>query len=501
MEEDFLSIFTMASVVECAFAHAERKPDALCLADGKTRYSYADVRNLVKSRGACLVNLGCAKGDYALVECNQTADFIVWMLACHLVGVIAVPLEKNASETRKSEIMEETGAIVHIGPTSCEELASLQFCNITDPCDNCVSQLDDAAMFPAAEDVAEVLFSTGTTGKSKGIVITHRNNMAIAENIINGLQMKPENVEVIPMPLSHSHGLRRTYSNIVNGSSAVIADGVLALKRLFQLMDDYAATSMDLSPSMLSIIFKLSKDRLGNYADQLDYVQLGSAPLAEDDKDRIRSLLPRTRLYNFYGSTEAGCSCLLEFGMSANKEGCIGKPCVNAEFIVVDEQRNPIQSSPDRLGLLASAGDINMRCYFNAPELTAETMQNGYIFTKDLGYIDEEGYVFMLGRKDDVINFGGVKIAPEEVEAEVLKHPAVRDCACVPITDELTGQKPVLCIALEEGASYDFKEFKAFLAKALDANKQPALVEVIDEIPRTFNGKIIRKELVARFDR
>ncbi len=489
----------MTSVVECAFAHAESKPDALCLADGKTRYSYAEVRDLVKSRSVRLADLGCAKGDYALVECNQSADFIVWMLACHLAGVIAVPLEKNASAIRKLEIKGETGAAAHIGPTPCEELADLRFCDIRDACEDCAARFDVAILFPAAEDVAEILFSTGTTGKSKGVVITHRNNMAIAENIIAGLQMKPGNVEVIPMPLSHSHGLRRTYSNIVNGSSAVIADGVLALKRLFQLMDDYGATSLDLSPSMLSIIFKLSKDRLGTYADQLDYVQLGSAPLAEDDKSRIRALLPTTRLYNFYGSTEAGCSCLLEFGMSSNKEGCIGKPCVNARFIVVDDERNPIDSSPDNLGLLASAGDINMSCYFNAPELTAQTMQDGFIYTKDLGYIDEEGYVYMLGRKDDVINFGGVKIAPEEIEAEVVKHPAVRDCACVPVTDELTGQKPVLCIALEDGESYDFKEFKAFLAKALDANKQPVLVEVLDEIPRTFNGKIIRKDLIARF--
>ena len=196
-----------------------------------------------------------------------------------------------------------------------------------------------APSFPEGEDVAEILFSTGTTGKSKGIVLTHTNDTALAENVICGVSMKPDNVELVPMPLSHSHGLRRTYANLVNGSSVVFADGVTLLKKVFNLMDTYRVTAMDLSPSMLSIIFKLSKDRLGDYAHILDYIQLGSAPLPEEDKVHLSRILPRTRLYNFYGSTEAGCSCLLDFNSMSGKPGCIGKPARNARFIVVDKDR------------------------------------------------------------------------------------------------------------------------------------------------------------------
>lgn len=351
-------------------------------------------------------------------------------------------------------------------------------------------------------------------------------------------------------------------------------------------MEQYHVTSMDLSPSMLSIIFKLSKDRLGDYADQIDYIQLGSAPLPEKDKIHLSRILPKTRLYNFYGSTEAGCSCLLDFNSMSGKPGCIGKPAVNARFIVVDEHRNEIKSSPDNPGFLASAGSINMKEYFKAPELTAAAMENGFIYTKDLGYIDEEGYVYMLGRKDDVINYGGIKISPEEIESVVIQNPAIRDCACIPVKDALTGQAPKLLIVLEgrekqegkfmkgqdertataqsdEGESnrqtakfsgkqgdecrtelndrlaaesigkqatkihdgreksdnhteieqnknaapanpastpaiYDEKAFKAFLAANLDASKQPKYIEIVDEIPRTFNGKIKRNVLLER---
>ena len=277
-------------------------------------------------------------------------------------------------------------------------------------------------------------------------------------------------------------------------------------------MDKYHVTAMDLSPSILNIFFKLSKDRLGDYADVLDYIQLGSAPLSEEDKAHLSRILPKTRLYNFYGSTEAGCSCLMDFnddpagaggstsgGVSGNTQrapGCIGRPAVNAEFIVVDENRNPIESSRDNLGFLASRGAINMKEYFKAPELTAKATDGEYIYTKDLGYIDEDGYVYMLGRKDDVINFGGVKISPEEIESQVIKSDVVRDCACIPMDDAVTGQAPKLFIALEPDAEYDAKAFKSFLTKVLDANKQPKVIEVIDQIPRTFNGKIKRNILI-----
>ncbi len=314
--------------------------------------------------------------------------------------------------------------------------------------------------------------------------------------------MKPDNVELIPMPTSHSPGLRRTYGNMVNGSSVVFVDGIMLLKKVFKMMDDYGVTSMDLSPSMLGIIFKLSGDRLGDYADVLDYIQLGSAPLSDKDKTHLSKILPNTRLYNFYGSTEAGCSCLMDFNEAAaggkpRAGGCIGKPAVNAQFIVVDEDRKEIRSSIDNPGLLASKGKINMREYFNAPELTREVMPDGdYIYTKDLGYIDEDGYIYMLGRKDDVINYGGVKISPEEIESMVIRSDMIADCACIPVDDPLTGQAPKLFIVLNSDEEYDAKSFKIFLSEVLDANKQPKYIEIIDKIPRTFNGKIKRKDLM-----
>ena len=507
------------SVIENIAHHAQETPDKLCLADATKALTYKEVwdaatglaMELGSPAGPIAVQGGTplTKGACIVVECNQSVDYMVWEFAAHLLKAVFVPLEKNAALTRTLEIVGDTDAVLYVGNESNREQVAKPFLPMQAACDYACNKKDradgkyvasiDPEMidFPKSDDVSEILFSTGTTGKSKGIVLTHGNDIAIAENVCTGVEQKPDNVEMIPMPTSHSHGLRRTYANMCNGSSVVFLDGVMFLKKMFKMMDDYHVTSMDLSPSMLSIIFKLGKDRLGDYADVMDYIQLGSAPLPEEDKQHLARILPKTRLYNFYGSTEAGCSCLLDFNKMSGKPGCIGKPAVNAHFIIVDENRNEIESSKDNIGFLASSGAINMREYFKAPELTAETMQNGYIYTKDTGYIDEEGLVYMLGRKDDVINYGGIKISPEELEAVIVKNPAIADCALIPIKDELTGQAPKLFIQLEPAeGEFDMKAFKAWLAESIDANKQPKVIEIIDEIPRTFNGKIIRKKLM-----
>lgn len=488
------------SIVECIASHSYNMPDKLCLADSKNALSYKETWSNIYGLSLLLKNLGVSKGDCVVIECTQNADYMVCEFAIQLAGGVFVPLERNAAVARVEEIISDVDAKLLI--TKKPIVDNVQFLDITT-----VGEYDykediilEDVVFPAPDDTAEILFSTGTTGKSKGIELSHGNDIALAENVKYGTKMKENNVELIPMPLSHSHGLRRTYGNMLNGSSAVFSNGVTLLKQVFDLMDKYSVTSMDLSPSNLSIIFKLSKDRLGDYADVMDYIQLGSAPLPENDKEHLARILPNTRLYNFYGSTEAGCSCLLDFNETSGKPGCIGKPAVNAHFIVVDENRRDITATAtfDEPGFLASSGSINMKGYWKAPELTEEAMADGFIYTKDLGYIDEEGYIYMLGRKDDVINYGGVKISPEEIESVVVRHPFIADCACIPVKDALTGQAPKLFLTMKPGAEYDKKEFKSFLQEALDANKQPKFIELIDSIPRTFNGKIQRKKLMEK---
>lgn len=219
--------------------------------------------------------------------------------------------------------------------------------------------------------------------------------------------------------------------------------------------------------------------------------------LQEDLKQTLKMQFPNVRLYNFYGSTESGRSCVLNFNSADDKKFCIGKPTKNAKFIVTDLDRNPIISSAENTGILACAGTMNMKGYLNQPELTESIFENGYIFTSDEGYIDENGFVYVIGRIDDVINYKGIKIAPSEIEEIAGSYPGIEDCACVPIADVAAGQIPKLFIQVNNDM-FERDRFVEYLKKHIDQNKMPKELEIIDEIPRTYNGKIRRKDLIGQ---
>ena len=139
-----------------------------------------------------------------------------------------------------------------------------------------------------------------------------------------------------------------------------------------------------------------------------------------------------------------------------------------------------------------------MTGYWGEPELSGQTMQDGYVRTADLAYIDPDGYVYVLGRADDVINYKGIKISPEEIEEAAAGCAMVADCACIPVEDELAGQVPKLFVVPAEDVEYDEAQLFKYLKEHIDDNRMPRTIERIDMIPRTYNGKILRRELSSR---
>lgn len=488
----------MKSMVEVLAYHAEKKAEYLCIVDSVGENTYGQIWTSTKEIAQTLIDKGIEKGNCVLVECTQDARFLVCNLACELIGAIFVPLDRKASLDRVKMVAEETEAKMLIYETEYTIETDMKSVSMDEFYDNRNKAKEPEYKFPNEGDTAQILYTTGTTGKSKGIEITHRNNIALAENIMYGTEMKTDNVELVPLPVSHSHGLRCCYANLLNGSTVVLTDGVTWLKLVLELMQKYHVTALDLSPSAVQVMIKLAMKRFYAFEPQIDYIQIGTAPLPEETKEILTEKFPNARLYNFYGSTESGRTCVLDFNKQKNKKYCIGKPTRNASFIVTDDARNEICSSENNPGLLASAGPMNMKGYWKQPELTMQTMHDGFVYTNDMAYIDEEGYVYVLGRKDDIINYKGIKIAPEEIEESVKKCSEIVDCACVPKMDKMIGQVPKLFVSVKDRERFDKVEFARFLEQYIDANKMPKEIEVIDEIPRTANGKIQRVKLSER---
>lgn len=486
----------MKSIVEAVANYAVSQPDKLAVTDGKYDLTYGDYWKHVAGYALYLKEQGIGKGDCVVVRNSQNVAFVTCGLAIQLLGGVFVPVEKNIAEQRIFEIYSEVDAKFYIA-TKAPEL-EVNYKAMQEVMDYTADVEMSAFDFPQETELAEILFTTGTTGKSKGIEILHKNVVAVAENVIDGTEMKKNNVELIPVPLSHSHGLRRYYGNMLNGSSVVLMDGVIFVKKVFANMDKYGVNSMDLVPAALAALLKLGGDDLGKYKDVMDYVQLGSAPIPEPDRAKLRELLPNSRLYNFYGTTESGCSCIIDFNKNSEKKNCIGRPTCHAVFAFLDDNGNEIEASEEHPGLLACKGDMNMAGYYHAPDLNAEAFRGEYIVTQDMSYMGEDGMIYLLGRKGDVIQSGGNKISPQEIEEVALTHEAIADCACIPIDSELLGQEPKLFYALEKDAEVTEDDIYQFLRQHLENYKVPKKIEKLDKIPRTYNGKIQRNVLIQR---
>lgn len=479
------------SIIEAVYNHSKNTPNKMCLTDKNKELSYINFWNEIKQISNLLKNKGINKGDCILVECNQSIEYCILGFAIQLLGGIFVPIELNSADETIVKIKKSTNSVLLISKSKKSDNNSITYKDIFNS--NSITNIDYEVEFPKLNDYAEILFTTGTTGQSKGILLSHKNNVAVAQNVIYGVEMKKDNVEIIPITLSHSHGLRRYYANMLNGSSVILMDGVINIKKIFNYLDNNA-TSIDLTPSALQILLKLSKDKLSNYNDKLDYIQLGSAKLTDSDKNTLRELLPNVRLYDFYGSTEAGCSCIINFNKDFDKLNSIGKPSFNSDFVVLDPDNPNIVLESNEKGLLATGGHMKMITYWKQGDLANSITYNDYILSSDLAYKDEEGYIYVLGRIDYVISYGGIKISPDEIESVLIRYPNIKDCACVGIDNDISGQVPAI-LYVKKDINFDLNNFVEFVNKNIDSNKLPKAYMEVNEIPRASNGKILRNKL------
>lgn len=485
------------SIVEAVAMHAQETPEKFCLADGTEELTYREYWECIFGYAKYLKKLGVNKGDCVVVRNAQNVKTLIAGLAIQLLGAVFVPLEKDVADGRILEIAEFVDAKCCIATRSLELFCPCE--KMTEVLSFCDKDADYVTFpYPNQEDVAEILFTTGTTGVSKGIELLHKNVVAVAENVIDGVEMEKDNVELIPVPLSHSHGLRRYYANMLNGSSVVILGSIVFAQAVFGSIKKYGVTAIDMVPAALTGFLKLTGEELGEYKEQIRYVQLGSAAIPEGDKDILRNLLPKSRLYNFYGTTESGCSCIYNFQEKDGKKNCIGRPARHAEFVFMDEEGKSFEATQDNPGFLACAGDMNMVGYYKADELNRETIKNGYIQTQDLAYLGNDGLIYMIGRHGDVIETGGNKVSPVEIEEVAIKYPGISDCACVPIDSPILGKEPKLFVVMEKENVFNYDEIYQHLKEHLEAYKVPKVIEEIDKIPRTYNGKIQRKKLMER---
>lgn len=432
--------------------NAQRYPDKVAVISGDRSLNYAQFWQQV-------LESSIASGHNGRVHCfrsSQDIDFLVTYLATHLAGGVAAPLEHGMPE-----------------PLFQEVKTRLQ-----------------AADVP--ENIADILYTTGTTGQSKGVMISHSAIVADAENLIAGQGFSHDLIFVINGPLNHIGSLSKIWPCILLGATILIIDGMKDLNAFFRALD-YSHSSLHIPhssnpkfatffvPATIRMLLQFAPERLASYTDKLDFIESGAAPLPQADMQRLCELLPKTRLYNTYASTETGIIATYNYNDGRCMANCLGRPMPHSRLFI----------TPD--GLIACQGDTLMRGYAGDPELTATILRDDTIFTSDVGTIDDEGMLHLTGRVSDVINVGGFKVSPVEVESVAMSNSLVSDCICVSADHPVTGRALKLLVVTPSGQTLDKRSLARYLADRLEPYKVPMLYEQVDTIARTYNGKLDRK--------
>lgn len=485
----------MTSIVEALAKYAAERSDRIAVIANDSKITYGELWKEVQGFAAYIKSFGFPEGSRIIVKSDSDIWFAVSCMAIHLSGNTHVPLEKTIGvggledvarqlsasmvisniEAKGDFTLVDSGRVRQIGAENYNESLSFDF--------------------PTSDMTCDIMFTTGTTGKSKGVAVSHRAVVAVSENVQYGAGIIEDNVYLVPAPINHASAIRKLYVSILTGTTVVLLDGFKDIRKFYKCIEDYGVTSILMPPAAVRMLLLLSKKQLAKYSSQLHHIHTGSAAFPEADKETLCQILPETKLYFAYGSSEAGCVSMFDYSQHKGLISCVGKPNKNAHIFIVDDDRREIKSDKNNQGLIAIRGDMTMQGYYNEPELTKEVLVDGVVYTNDIGYIDEDGFVYMLGRRGDVISIGGLKIAPTEVENIVLRFPGIAECACFAVEDRMGGCVPKLNIVEQKNADVDITELKKFMAQYLEAFKVPKLVEKTDEIPKTANGKINRKVL------
>ena len=481
----------MRSIVKSIYEHSIETPTKTAIIATDCEVSYEKLWNAITHVSALLKAHGIEKGARVILEANSTVEYLVCCYGIHLAGAVHVPVEKEVPESRIEEIaVEIQPSLILSGEHPLKGLGT-ELSELLD------AKSDDSYEFPTEDMLQEILFTTGTTGKSKGVMITHYGQMNMCETQNAVMNFSVDNVWMIPTPMNHAAGLRKTHMSMVRGSTVLLMDGFRNLKLFFANMREYGVTSLYLPPSAVHYILMLAGKELAKFNDQLDFLYSSSSALLGGDKEKLIQLLPDVRKFDAYGGSEVGAVVYIDYNAVRGDGRCVGKPNPGVDVFIVDEDYKPMHASEENPGIIAIKSNTVTAGYWNEPELTAQTIHDGVIYMTDLGYISDDGYLYLVGRRDDVINVGGLKVAPTEVEDVVQRYEKIAECACIPYEDKSFGRCLKMFVVMNDSCVFDASEIISYMETMLEAYKIPKFIESIPAIPKTYNGKIDRKQLIA----
>lgn len=464
-----------------------RAADRVAIVHGTGSLTFGDLATRIRhAAGALASRFGVLPGDRVALLAEPSPDFITTYFALHSVGAVCVPLDARSPAARLAHLVARVAPRLVLSSRSMPLQAAR------------TARFDElrstAAAAPAGGDVApadiaDILLTTGTTSDPKAVTLSHRALAKAVEHINAVVGTDREDVEVLALPLHHSFGLGRARCVLACGATLVLIPGFLDGAKLIDTLLLHKATGFASVPAGISILLARARSRLERLAGRLRYLELGSSAMPVEQKRALAQLLPGTRICMHYGLTEASRSAFLCFHEDAGRLESIGRPSPGVEMRIAGGEPGEIEIR----------GDHVMSGYWQAPAQNAEVLHDGWLRTGDLGRVDEHGYYYLEARTDEVINVGGRKVLPREIEEVLLAHPAIRECACAGIPDPqgLAGEIVSVWMVPRDAQSAlpAFSELAKLLRLKLEPYKVPRRFQWIDALPKSPSGKLLRQRL------
>jgi acyl-CoA synthetase (AMP-forming)/AMP-acid ligase II len=500
-------------------------PDRTAISFEGKRFSYGDLSERSNRLANALMGMGVQKGDMVAalqVNCNE---FVETYFAVAKVGAIFVPLNFRAKSDELSYMVSNCEAkVLFVGERYVDMVNEFRpQCPHTkhficyegkqegmEAYGDVLAAASPEEVFTEIddEDVTILMYTAGTTGRPKAVPLTHNSFSTYVLSNVTPVDIEIEETNILTVPLYHVAGVQAVMAAIYGGRT-------LAMMRQFEVKDwmktvqEEKANRAMLVPTMLKRV--IDEPDFDKYdLSSLRVITYGAAPMPFEVIKKAIEVFPGVMFINAFGQTETA-STITTLGPDdhvitgteeekAKKlkrlQSSIGRPMDDVEIRIVDDDLKEVPTG--EVGEIIARGPRVMSGYWKDAEKTAKALTpDGWLRTSDKGYVDEEGYIYLAGRGDDMIIRGGENISPEEVEDVLYAHPAIEEAAVIGVPDPEWGQEPKAIVVLKTGHTGTAEEIMEFCRQKLSSFKRPRYIAFIDELPRTSTGKVLKRDLRA----
>lgn len=493
-------------------------PDKVALVCMQQRLTYAELDARSNALANTLVAAGVTRGDRVVVFADNTIETVVsfWaVLKANAVATVVNPLTKSDKLDYLLQDCRPTALITHqhlylvfaTPAASCSHLRLVVIAGAPD--DDRLAAIPNAMIWtdalargdsgapPAREcldiDLAAIIYTSGSTGDPKGVMLSHRNMLTASTSIASYLEMQPDEVILSVLPLAFDYGLYQMIMAFQVGARLVLERSFAFPAQILNLLVAEGVTGFPGVPTIFAILAEL-KSLKGYDFSKIRYVTNTAANLPVKHILMLRDLFPQSRIYSMYGLTECKRCTYLPPKDIDRKPSSVGIAIPNTELWIVDDAGQKV--GPHVVGQLVIRGATVMQGYWEKPEATAKKLKPGplpgewVLHTGDFCKLDDEGYLYFVGRMDDVIKSRGEKVAPKEVENALMNIPGVKEAAVIGVPDNVLGQAVKAFVILEDGACLSEKQLQIECQRCLENFMVPKLIVFVDSLPKTDTGKI-----------